>query len=78
MVAAFSGYYEHVLSRISVVMYLSADVMSIAWPVLLPSFRNLCAAKFEVIGELEAQMVYAVKWAALSESKDYKNTFHYQ
>jgi hypothetical protein len=68
IVAALAGFFQHVPSNISVVIYLAASVMAITWALLLKSYKNLNTAKFIVIGELEkrlpAQMFYAAEWKA--------------
>ena len=74
IVAALSGFYKDVPPEISVVMYIAAAVLSIAWGVLLRSYRNLNTAKFMVIGVLEERLpanpYYKAEWKALGEGND--------
>ncbi len=76
VVAALAGFYESVPSYISIVIYLAATIMAIAWAIFLKSYRNISSAKFKVIGALEkklpAQLYYAAEWKALGEGKDFR------
>lgn len=76
IVGALSGFYDKVPSEVSVAMYAAAAVISIAWGLLLRSYRNLNSAKFQVIGVLEerlpANAYYKAEWKALGEGKDWR------
>ena len=74
VVGALAGFYKDVPPDVSVAMYAAAAVLSIAWGVLLRSYRNLNTAKFTVIGMLEERLpanpYYKAEWKALGEGKD--------
>ena len=74
VVGALAGFYKDVPPDVSVAMYAAAAVLSIAWGVLLRSYRNLNTAKFKVIGVLEERLpanpYYKAEWKALGEGKD--------
>ncbi len=74
VVGALAGFYKDVPPDVSVAMYAAAAVLSIAWGVLLRSYRNLNTAKFKVIGMLEERLpanpYYKAEWKALGEGKD--------
>ena len=76
VVGALAGFYDDVPREVSVSMYVAAAVLSIAWAVLLRSYRNLNTAKFKVIGVLEerlpANVYYKAEWKALGEGKDWR------
>jgi hypothetical protein len=76
VVGALSGFYDNVPGDVAVAMYAAAAVLSIAWGLLLRSYRNLNSAKFEVIGVLEerlpANVYYKAEWKALGEGKDWR------
>ena len=74
VVGALAGFYEDVPHYVSVAMYAAAAVLSIAWGLLLRSYRNLNTAKFQVIGLLEERLpanpYYRAEWKALGEGKE--------
>lgn len=76
VVGALAGFYDNVPREVSVSMYVAAAVLSVAWAVLLRSYRNLNTAKFKVIGVLEerlpANVYYKAEWKALGEGKDWR------
>lgn len=76
VVGALSGFYDMVPIHVSVAMYAAAAVLSIAWGLLLRSYRNLNSAKFQVIGILEerlpANAYYKAEWKALGEGNDWR------
>ena len=74
VVGALAGFFKDVPAEVSVTVFIAAAVLSIAWGVLLRSYRNLNTAKFEVIGVLEERLpanpYYKAEWKALGEGKD--------
>lgn len=75
VVGALAGFFEHVPNEVSVAMYAATAMLSIAWAILLRSYRNLNTAKFKVIGVLEERLpanpYYKAEWKALGEGKDW-------
>ena len=78
LVGALAGFFREGgnMTSVTIALYFAAIILSLTWILLLRSYRNLNAAKFKVIGEMEkrlpAQAYYAAEWKALGEGKDIK------
>lgn len=76
IVGALASVYEHVPAKVAVALFAAAMVLTVAWGLLLRSYRNLNSAKFKVIGLMEERLpagaYYAAEWKALGEGKDLK------
>jgi len=76
LVGALAELFEEMTIEVSIAMYVASVILSIAWGLILRSYRNLNTAKFIVISELEkrlpAQPYYEAEWKALGEGKDFR------
>ena len=76
VVGALAALFNKVPTLAAVGLYAAAVVFSVAWGLLLRSYRNLNTAKFLVIGMMEERLpaspYYAAEWKALGEGKDWR------
>jgi hypothetical protein len=76
VVGALGVLFDRIPQPAAIAIYVATVGFSIAWLLLLRSYRSLNTAKFKVIGLIEeglpASPFYAAEWKALGEGKDWR------
>lgn len=77
IVGALAGFFDKIQDiELVGAFYVAAIAMSLAWMLLLRSYRNINSAKFKVIGAIEQRLpmspYWSAEWTALGRGNNYR------